>query len=200
MSDPNIWDDAWGEQQEDWSGGGVEVEAAAERRGTLGATLYELGPGNFMIFHFHHGSEELLIVLRGQPTLRTLDGERQLDEGEVVHFPPGPDGAHEIRNDTDEPVRYLVAGTRVVAGGRRVPRPQAAHRAVAAPVADRRAAVRDPRREAGGCVMSEDEQTGGTVVELLLREPEIVAWLEDYRPDADDDAGRRPAGRCVRPI
>jgi len=25
----------------------------------------------------------------------------------------------------------------------------------------------------------------GTVVELLLREPEIVAWLEDYRPPPD---------------
>ena len=31
----------------------------------------------------------------------------------MVHFPTGPDGAHEIRNDTDEPVRYVVAGTRV---------------------------------------------------------------------------------------
>jgi len=29
--------------------------------------------------------------------------------------------------------------------------------------------------------MSESEQ-GATVVELLLREPEIVAWLDDYRP------------------
>jgi hypothetical protein len=26
--------------------------------------------------------------------------------------------------------------------------------------------------------MSERDETGGTVVELLLREPEIVAWLE----------------------
>ena len=35
--------------------------------------------------------------------------------------------------------------------------------------------------------MSEDEETrGGTVVELLLREPEIVAWLEDYRPKPDE--------------
>jgi hypothetical protein len=32
--------------------------------------------------------------------------------------------------------------------------------------------------------MSEDEERGGTVIELLLREPEIVAWLE---PDEDDD-------------
>ena len=44
--------------------------------------------------------------------------------------------------------------------------------------------------------MSEREQ-GATVVELLLREPEIVAWLDDYRAgttlprpvesDEDDD-------------
>ena len=65
------------------------------------------------IFHFHHGSDELLIVLRGTPTLRTFEGERVLAEGEVVHFPPGRDGAHEIRNDTDEAVRFVVAGTRV---------------------------------------------------------------------------------------
>ncbi len=37
--------------------------------------------------------------------------------------------------------------------------------------------------------MSEREQ-GMTVVELLLREPEIVAWLDDHRPPpaaADED-------------
>ncbi len=32
--------------------------------------------------------------------------------------------------------------------------------------------------------MTEREEIGGTVVELLLREPEIVAWLE---PRDDDD-------------
>jgi uncharacterized cupin superfamily protein len=113
MSDPNIWDEAWGEQHEDWSGGGAMQTRLVPMGPSLGASLYELGHGNFMIFHFHHGSEELLIVLRGRPTLRTLDGERQLEEGAVVHFPLGPAGAHEIRNDTDEPVRYLVAGIRV---------------------------------------------------------------------------------------
>jgi uncharacterized cupin superfamily protein len=111
--DANIWSDAWGEQGEDWSGGGALVKRLVPGGPFLGASLYELGPGNFVIFHFHHGSDELLIVLRGRPTLRTLDGTRQLSEGEVVHFPPGPDGAHELRNDTDEPVRYVMAGTRV---------------------------------------------------------------------------------------
>jgi uncharacterized cupin superfamily protein len=72
----------------------------------LGASVYELGPGNFAVYHYHHGAEELLVVLRGRPTLRTPDGERVLAEGEAVHFPTGPDGAHAVRNDTDEPVRF----------------------------------------------------------------------------------------------
>jgi uncharacterized cupin superfamily protein len=109
----NIWDDNWGEQQEDWSGGGALTKRLVDRGPLLGASLYELRRGNFMIYHAHHGSEELLIVLRGRPTLRTPEGERQLEEGDVVHFAAGPEGAHGIRNDTDEVVRYVVAGIRV---------------------------------------------------------------------------------------
>jgi hypothetical protein len=41
--------------------------------------------------------------------------------------------------------------------------------------------------------MSEDEERGGTVIELLLREPEIVAWLEPGRDDEDDDEPPRAA-------
>jgi uncharacterized cupin superfamily protein len=109
----NLWDDEWGPQDEDWSGGGGRSKRLVERGPMLGASVYELAPGNFSIFHFHHGSEELLFVLRGRPTLRKDCGSRQLEEGEVVHFPPGPDGAHGLRNDTDGPVRDVVAGIRV---------------------------------------------------------------------------------------
>jgi hypothetical protein len=35
--------------------------------------------------------------------------------------------------------------------------------------------------------VSEQEETGGTVIELLLREPEIVAWLEPAAEDDNDD-------------
>jgi hypothetical protein len=39
--------------------------------------------------------------------------------------------------------------------------------------------------------MHEEEEPRGNVVELLLHEPEIVAWLADYRPapaeSPDDD-------------
>jgi uncharacterized cupin superfamily protein len=109
---PNVFGNGW-DALDDWSGGGAKTKHLVERGPTLGASLYELGPENSVVYHFHHGSEELLIVLRGRPTLRTPEGERQLAEGEVVHFPVGPDGAHGLRNDTDQPVRYIVAGIRV---------------------------------------------------------------------------------------
>jgi uncharacterized cupin superfamily protein len=113
VSDYNIWTDDWDPAEEDWSGGGAvskRLSRNAERPG-LGATVYELDPGDFVVYHFHHAWEELLIVLRGRPTLRTPDGERVLAEGEAVHFPVGSDGGHGLRNDTDAPVRFLVAST-----------------------------------------------------------------------------------------
>ncbi|MFO7571961.1 MAG: cupin domain-containing protein [Gaiellaceae bacterium] len=112
MSDtPNIWSDDWEhESEEEWS---AERSTRLPRGDRIGASLYEIGPGRTGgLYHFHHGAEELLVVLRGRPTLREPGGERELAEGAVVHFPVGPDGAHQLRNETDEPVRYLVAATR----------------------------------------------------------------------------------------
>jgi uncharacterized cupin superfamily protein len=108
----NVFGSDW-DATDDWSGGGAKSKRLVERGPLLGASLYELGPGNSAVYHFHHGSEELLIVLEGRPTLRTPEGERQLVKGEVVHFPVGPDGAHGLRNDSEETARYLVAGIRV---------------------------------------------------------------------------------------
>ena len=185
MSDANIWSEEWGEQGEDWSGGGgrhKRLPRAAERPG-LGATVGELDPGNFVVYHFHHAWEELLVVLRGRPTLRTPAGERQLDEGEAVYFPLGADGAAAKRHRSTGPLPDGV--DHLVARGVRVPRPEADHRTGPDGLDDRRAALADPRRRGGS--MNEREDTG-TVVELLLREPEIVAWLDDRRRPEPDEA------------
>ena len=89
----------------------VGAQAGGER---LGATLYEIDPGGYgSPFHLHHGNEEMIIVLSGSPTLRTLDGTRQLAPGEVVACPVGPRGAHQLQNNTDEPIRALVISTMV---------------------------------------------------------------------------------------
>ena len=73
--------------------------------------LFELDPGAELGVHTD-SAEELLVVLRGAPTLRTSDGERVLAEGDVVHFPAGPDGAHGLRNDSDAPARFLLVSDR----------------------------------------------------------------------------------------
>lgn len=108
---PNIWSDDWElESKEEWAAG---RSTRLPRGAKIGATLYEIGPGETSgYYHFHHGAEELLVVLRGRPTLRDPSGERQLADGDVVHFPVGPDGAHQLINRSDESVRYLVAGNR----------------------------------------------------------------------------------------
>jgi uncharacterized cupin superfamily protein len=90
---------------------GVGPQLGGEK---IGATLYELPPGmNSFPYHWHRGVEEMLIVLEGRPTLRTPEGEQRLERGDVVSFPTAPEGAHKIRNDTDEPVRYLMLSNRV---------------------------------------------------------------------------------------
>ncbi|HLE98609.1 MAG TPA: cupin domain-containing protein [Gaiellaceae bacterium] len=108
---PNVWSDEWEhESEEEWA---ADRSTRLPRGDRIGATLYELLPGGTGgLYHFHHGAEELLVVLRGRPTLREPAGERELEEGEVVHFPVGPEGAHLLLNRTDERVRYLMVANR----------------------------------------------------------------------------------------
>jgi uncharacterized cupin superfamily protein len=84
----------------------VGRQARAER---LGASVYEIPPGESTFpYHFQLANEEMLIVLRGTPHLRTPDGWRELDEGELVAFPVGERGAHQLHNRSDNTVRVLV--------------------------------------------------------------------------------------------
>jgi uncharacterized cupin superfamily protein len=106
-----IWADEWDSTGNAWND---RVHTRRMARGNiLGATLHQLPPhSDGGPLHFHHGNEEMLIVLRGRPTLRTPQGERQLEEGEIVVFPVGPQDAHKCRNETDQPVRYLFVSNR----------------------------------------------------------------------------------------
>jgi uncharacterized cupin superfamily protein len=81
-------------------------QAGARR---LGASLYEIPPGQATFpYHAHTANEEMLIVIRGRPSLRAPEGWRELDEGDVVAFPVGEEGAHQVMNRTGEPARVLV--------------------------------------------------------------------------------------------
>jgi len=102
------WDDAY-PQIDGWHSNYKRLGV-----GKLGLGLYELLPGQTQCpYHFHHGNDEALVVLHGRPTLRTPEGERELEAGDIAQFPTGPAGAHQMVNRTDEPVRYIVAAVHV---------------------------------------------------------------------------------------
>jgi uncharacterized cupin superfamily protein len=75
--------------------------------------LYELPPGQRICpYHYHYNDEEWLLALEGRPTMRTPSGERDLTPGDLVAFPEGPAGAHDVSNRTDTRVRVLMLSTR----------------------------------------------------------------------------------------
>jgi uncharacterized cupin superfamily protein len=110
---PNIFDPDF-DQKRDRDGftrerAFIGRQAGAEK---LGASVWVIEPGHTAYpYHFHYGDEEMLIVLEGSPSLRTPAGWRDLERGEVVSFPVGEAGAHQLKNNADEPVRILAIST-----------------------------------------------------------------------------------------
>jgi uncharacterized cupin superfamily protein len=115
VSGANVFEPDWDAEQDrppfTWRRARIGRQAGGEK---LGASLFELPPGaSSFPLHVHHANEELIVVLAGQPTLRGLDGERELAPGEVVACPTGDRGAHRIDNRSDEPVRFLIVSTMI---------------------------------------------------------------------------------------
>ena len=74
-----------------------------------GMSVYEIPPGQALCpYHYEYGEEEWLLVLEGRPTVRTPEGSEAAGPQDVVFFPTGPEGAHQIRNDTDDVVRVVM--------------------------------------------------------------------------------------------
>jgi uncharacterized cupin superfamily protein len=79
----------------------------------VGATIYDLPPGQSSFpYHYEYGCEEWLLVVSGRPTLRHPGGEDELEPGDLVCFPEGPDGAHKVTNTTDETARIMILSTK----------------------------------------------------------------------------------------
>jgi uncharacterized cupin superfamily protein len=93
--DPSEWTHGQMREGFRWRSASLGKLLGSER---IGGSLYDLGEGERTFpYHFHHGMEEWLIVVEGTPTLRAQGHERELKAGDVVCFPRGPEGGHQVR-------------------------------------------------------------------------------------------------------
>lgn len=100
-------------------GNGAHFQARAAQLGPLlglrglGARLVELPPGKrAWPRHHHYANEELVVILEGRGTWRFGSQRRPVAAGDVLGAPAGePETAHQLENDSDVPLRYLVVST-----------------------------------------------------------------------------------------
>jgi uncharacterized cupin superfamily protein len=102
------------------SGGPEGYRAGADRIGPrigatqLGATVYELPPGQSICpYHYEYPEEEWLVGLVGRVVLRTPAGEEDIGPMDVACFPTGPEGAHKVTNRSEETARVMMLSTKV---------------------------------------------------------------------------------------
>ena len=112
--------------------------------GATGMSVYELPPGDASWpYHFETTEEEWLIVIDGELTLRTPEGESILRAGDVTCFPAGAAGGHAVRNDSDAPARYAMPSAEARYGGATV-YPDSGKIRVAGPGFDHRGWLGEP--------------------------------------------------------
>jgi len=84
----------------------------------LGATIYEIPPGQSICpYHYEYPEEEWLLVLEGTASVRHPGGEDELEPGDLVCFPTGPEGAHKVTNRaSDGNLRVMMFSTKAPTG------------------------------------------------------------------------------------
>jgi uncharacterized cupin superfamily protein len=92
---------------EGFRSGIARVGQAVDGR-ALAVKVYELPPGESLCPYHYEYEEEWLVVLEGEVTVRTPEGEETLAAGEIVCFPPGAKGAHNASNRRRDAARVMM--------------------------------------------------------------------------------------------
>src|SRR5262245_47745779 len=69
---------------------------------------YDLAPGQGACPYDYEYVEEWLLVVEGSAVVRIPGGKRTLEQGDLVRFPAGPQGAHKVMNRSSAPARTLM--------------------------------------------------------------------------------------------
>ncbi len=79
----------------------------------FGAYIEKLLPGGMSSQrHWHSNEDEFLYVLSGEAILVENNGETVLKEGDAVGWKAGEPNGHHLINRSEEPVFYILIGTR----------------------------------------------------------------------------------------
>ncbi len=108
---PNVFRPVLEADPEEPPGFRVSRDRVASRAGAqrLEASVYRLPPGEAVCpYHWHSRKEEMLVVIAGIPSVRTPEGWRDLRPGEVVAFPAGREGIHQVANRSGEDADVLL--------------------------------------------------------------------------------------------
>jgi uncharacterized cupin superfamily protein len=74
----------------------------------LAVRLFELPPGQTLCPYHYEYVEEWLLVMTGEVRVRTPAGVAPARAGDLVCFPVGADGAHNIWNEQQQPARVVM--------------------------------------------------------------------------------------------
>jgi uncharacterized cupin superfamily protein len=79
----------------------------------LGYSYDVVPPGKVACpFHSHRAEEEMFFIVKGTGTLRYGDETRKVRAGDFICCPTGgPETAHQIVNDSGEPLAYISVST-----------------------------------------------------------------------------------------
>jgi uncharacterized cupin superfamily protein len=69
--------------------------------------LYDVDPGESLPYHYEY-VEEWLLVVGGKIAVRTPETDVELTLGDLVRYPAGPEGAHQVTNRSDATARVLL--------------------------------------------------------------------------------------------
>lgn len=110
----NIFEPEFAYDPEDPDGYRAGIDRFGPKIGAtkIGASVYELPPGQALCPYHYESDEEWVLVLEGQLTVRHPGGEDVLGPGDVACFPIGPEGAHKTTNKGTEPVRMIMLSTK----------------------------------------------------------------------------------------
>jgi len=102
MPDANVFDAQYEYDETDPEGyraGVVRISQLAGGKDNV-VKAFQIPPGQSICPYHYEYEEEWLLVLEGEVALRVPAGERTLRPGDLICFPSGPDGAHQVTNRT----------------------------------------------------------------------------------------------------